>query len=379
MGQDPDPASQIHSRKVGEISKGLVGRGFSNGTMTFDGREILVSRWREKLSLFAVEDLSERVVSTDPRFLVAWSDSHTGGIFVLMSDNASTTHSFPYTSDWPCDLLYFKDRESLIAWKPEWQHSHVDLTCSGIQWVEGAQLFALFRNTAGSPSKTNTTLIDSVGETVGTFDVPGDMIGLDQGDSGLEAFYTTRARDSNFVVHRGVVNDQRNRLLSRTSLYSLDLSSYYLNHLCHGSYAFGRCGRGLRLRGSRAGEERRFATEILPSPTLWQARELPQVGTVKPLHRITGGSGVLASVESEKSYEIVSWAATPNRTPFLINRSGETIRLQMAENAYVVDAVFTDKTWVMTTIKVADRSIDRVQCFQVGVLTIDTKSEPSQK
>ena len=55
-----------------------------NGSLTFDGKDLIIVIPGKKLSLFSVKDLTERVVSENPMIAHAWSDAATGCVFVVM-------------------------------------------------------------------------------------------------------------------------------------------------------------------------------------------------------------------------------------------------------------------------------------------------------
>lgn len=92
-----------------------------NGSLTFDGKELIVVEPHKKISLYKVDDLSERVVSSNPMIVNAWSDSATGGVFVIMDSEKNGSKDDGKRRLTFSDLLYFDNTKSLLNWQPKWK------------------------------------------------------------------------------------------------------------------------------------------------------------------------------------------------------------------------------------------------------------------
>lgn len=347
-----------------------------SGSLSYDGTQIIVGDWRKKLSLFKVDDLTERVITEDPRFLAAWSDSQTGGLFLLMMEKELEISEPEFRMGALCDLLYFSDIESLIKWRPAWIRNKVDRLTSGICWIPGADVFALCSYSSPQFGKSSaTTLIDAQGSEVGKFEVPGDIIGIDQNESRLEVFYSIATRDDVFTVNHAWVNDQRNSLESKSTLFPVDLSANrpkgqrgYMGLSCR-FQQMGKSTRAFRMRGGRQGDVRCLVTEFLGKPAFWQTKSIPSVGPVEPLLRFQQGMGLLSAQESESAYEIVNLnTGRQDSIVYLVNRSGESIRIPY-NHCRVADALVSDDTSVIL-IEVPSESPDH---YELRVLTRELK------
>lgn len=336
-----------------------------NGLLTFDGSELIVTEPHKKLSLFSVNDLQERIVSTNPLIVHAWSDSATGGIFVEMDSQKEAENGAQKPSLKYFDLLYFANRDNLVNWKPKWvkkrmeYHSLRDWKDLEVQWISGAQKFAMFRISA----KQEVTFIDSEGNDVGKVKLPGPIYAgfdssdkSDASDKAIVAYYLSKDVPRTHVM-RALV-DPKNETLQRTE--KLMQSSVPPHaHSFHDT-------RQIRLRGLNQGDVRRYV-ESTCNVAYWQHRDHENIGLV-PAHleslRQTfnvgggirlGGMGFLSYAESENEYELVRGLHNPNpangpfRFPsFLYRRSGDLVMLP--DNCAVVDAVLSDKTWVVSLV-----------------------------
>jgi hypothetical protein len=330
-------------------------------TLTLDGDEILVSDSGNKLSLFAVSDLTERIVTRDPRFQAAWTDSQTGGVFVTMIPPNEPVLQIKGPSPKHFDLLYFQDIPSLINWKPNWTRKQIkiqnaSLFLKSVQWIEGAQLFAFCDGSKGMAPTTTTELIDTTGKIVGEFETPGCMIGMDSCDDGLEVYFSS-CRENAIHVLRGVVNRKRDKLESLNELYVLDKSE--LMRLAGKDVAplrslqisfFGEGTRKLRFRGAKIGDMGRFVTEVLPNPEFWDQSDIPELPFDERYLRITVGHNVLAAAETDSEFLSVHGKILgPTNRCLLANRRGEFISFSDTVQGVISDAACVNGRWVVVT------------------------------
>lgn len=330
-----------------------------NGTLTFDGSELIVAEPHKKLSLFSVRDLQVRIVSVNPLIVHAWSDAATGGIFVLMDSEKEGNNGASKPSLKFLDLLYFDNRENLVNWKPKWvkkrlEHDNQkDWKELEIQWISGAQQFAMFRIAA----KQEINFIDLNGYDVGKVKLPGPVFaGFDSSDNGIEAYYLSKDAPRAFVM-RALVDPKKETLQRTEKLIQSNVTPNW--HSFHDT-------RQIRLRGLNPGDVRRYV-ESTCNVALWQHRDHENIG-LDPAHLETlrrrtnqgnqrlGGMGLLSYVESENEYEIVRGLYNPspangpfNFPSFLYRRSGDLMMLP--DDCFAVDAVLSDKTWVVSLVR----------------------------
>ena len=326
---------------------------WQNGSLTFDGKELIIVDPYKKLSLYNVKDLSERIVSLNPLLITAWSDSVTGGIFVRI--NAEDNENEVGRKGRPrfFDLVYFENTNSLVNWKPKWTTKIEDDFKKGLrkpvlQWISGAQLFAIY----GTSLQPEVTLIDLSGNEVGKFQVPGPISGgIDTSDDGLEVFFLSRGTTEVYVMC-GVVDAKYEKLKRVERLYALG-SRMRLNP--NGT-------REMRMRGLKPGDVRNFI-ELQSQPAYRHRHDLDDL-KLEPAHLQSFRHaftqdltmGKLSFAESPTEFEILPSGVFPQssmdgflpflRRPILYRRSdGFTM---LPERTHVIDAVLSDDSWVVS-------------------------------
>ena len=326
---------------------------WQNGSLTFDGKELIVVDPYKKLSLYNVKDLSERIVSLNPLLITAWSDSVTGGIFVRMNAEGNENEVGRKGKPRFFDLVYFENTNDLVNWKPKWTTKIEDDFKKGLhkpvlQWISGAQLFAIY----GSSLRPEVTFIDLSGNEVGKIQVPGPISGgIDTSDDGLEVFFLSRGTPETYVM-RGVV-DAKYEKLKRVERLSAVGSRMRLNPI--GT-------REIRMRGLKPGDVRKFI-ELTSQPAYWQRHDLDNL-KLEPAHleslrhAFTGyiTMGKLSFAESPTEYEILPKGVEPRSSmdgflpflwrPILYRRSDGF--LMLPQRSHVIDAVFSDDCWVVS-------------------------------
>ena len=242
-----------------------VSKTLQNGSLTFDGKELIVVDPFRKLSLYRVDDLSECVIAENPLLLTAWSDSVTGGIFVRMKTEENKNSLQRNGPSKTYDLVYFASTEKLKSWDSNWTIKVADDLLLGLdnpvlQWVEGANLFALY----GTSPRPQVTFIDPTGNEVGKIHVPGPIVGgVDTNDDGLEVFFLSREKESFFM--RGIVDTKLEKFQRVEKLWPS--TRMRLNPI--GT-------REIRMRGLKQGDVRKFV-ELVSRPVYWVHPVLPRV------------------------------------------------------------------------------------------------------
>lgn len=333
-----------------------------NGSLSFDGKDLIVVVPGKKLSLFDVKDLKERVISENPLIDNAWSDSATGCVFVVMKSEKIGSKDEGKRHLEFFDLLCFDNTNDLVNWKPNWARKRLprnkekegkDLQ---IQWIPGVQQFALFRTSAIN----DFSFLDMKGNDVGKITLPGPVFGgFDTSDEGIEVYFVSNDRPTGFVT-RGILNAKQEKLLRSNRLYP----SPFRTPFTHCDVT----GREMRLRGLKQGDVRRFV-ELGNQSEHYQHKDHENIG-LEPSHleslKIASRSGNarinelgrLSYSESPTNFEVVQGSASrliPTAAvrlpPFVFRRSGELTLLPLSrgENCwFVVDAVLTDETWVVS-------------------------------
>lgn len=199
-----DGEKQLVVREVCKFTD-REGHCYSNGSLTYDGKGLIVVQPHKKLSLYRVENLTERVISENPSIVNARSDAATGGIFVTMDsekigskDEGKRTLKF-------FDLLYFANTNELLNWKPKWTKKRIVINSEKdgkelhTLWIPGVEQFALHRNGFTS---NEFTFIDLDSNDVSTLKLPGPLFpGFDTSEEGVEAYYVQGTH-----LMRGVLN-----------------------------------------------------------------------------------------------------------------------------------------------------------------------------
>ena len=326
---------------------------WQNGSLTFDGKELIVVDPYKKMSLYNVKDLSERIVSLNPLLITAWSDPVTGGIFVRMNSEGNENEVGRKGKPRFFDLVYFENTNDLVNWKPKWTTKIEDDFKKGLrkpvlQWISGAQLFAIY----GTSLRPEVTLIDLSGNEVGKFQVPGPISGgIDTSDDGLEVFFLSRGTTETYVM-RGVVDAKYEKLKRVERLYAVG-TRMRLNPI--GT-------REIRMRGLKPGDVRKFI-ELTSQPAYRQRHDLDNL-KLEPAHleslrhAFTGyiTMGKLSFAESPTEYEILPSGVFPRSSmdgvlpflwrPILYRRSDGF--LMLPQRSHVIDAVFSDDCWVVS-------------------------------
>ena len=324
-----------------------------NGSLTFEGKELIIVDPYKKLSLYNVKDLSERIVSLNPLLITAWSDSVTGGIFVRMNAKDNEIEVGRKGKPRFFDVVYFENTNALVNWKPKWTTKIEDDFKKGLrkpvlQWISGAQLFAIY----GTSLHPEVTLIDLSGNEVGKFQVPGPISGgIDTSDDGLEVFFLSRGTTEAYVMC-GVVDAKYEKLKRVERLYAIG-SRMRLNPI--GT-------REIRMRGLKPGDVRKFI-ELTSQPAYRHRHDLDNL-KLEPAHLqsfrhafthyITMGK--LSFAESPTEFEILPSGVFPQSSmdgflpflwrPILYRRSdGFTM---LPERTRVIDAVRSDDSWVVS-------------------------------
>ena len=331
------------------VPSSTVSAEWQNGSLTFDGEQLIVVDPYKKLSLYSVKDLSERIVYSSPLLLAAWSDSVTGGVFVRMKENATIGRKGPVKA---YDLLYFEDTDRLVNWTPKWSIGIAEDQMNGhdgiaIQWISGSQLFAIY-----DPCLRPTVLfVNLSGNVIGEIKVPGPILGgIDTCDEGLELFFLSR--DTREVsVMRGVVDAKYEKLRTIGKF-----ANAYPYHFMTGGT------REIRLRGLKQGDVRKFV-ELTSQPTYWQRNDMLTLGLtpaqLDAMKYTFSGYKTLAKLsfaESPTNYEISPVGMAPRRHadpsipflghPILYRRSDGYILLP--QQTLVIDAVLSDVSWVIS-------------------------------
>ena len=325
-----------------------------NGSLTFEGKELIIVDPYKKLSLYNVKDLSERIVSLNPLLITAWSDSVTGGIFVRMNAQGNDEIEVGRKGR-PrfFDLVYFENTNALVNWKPKWTTKIEDDFKKGLrkpvlQWISGAQLFAIY----GTSLHPEVTLIDLSGNEVGKFQVPGPISGgIDTSDDGLEVFFLSRGTTEAYVMC-GVVDAKYEKLKRVERLYAIG-SRMRLNPI--GT-------REIRMRGLKPGDVRKFI-ELTSQPAYRHRYDLDNL-KLEPAHLQSFrhafthyiAMGKLSFAESPTEFEILPSGVFPQSSmdgflpflwrPILYRRSDGFIMLP--ERTHVIDAVLSDDSWVVS-------------------------------
>ena len=324
-----------------------------NGSLTFDGKELIIVDPYKKLSLYNVKDLSERIVSLNPLLIAAWSDSVTGGIFVRMNAKDNEIEVGRKGKPRFFDLVYFENINALENWKPKWTTKIEDDFKKGLrkpvlQWISGAQLFAIY----GTSLHPEVTLIDLSGNEVGKFQVPGPISGgIDTSDDGLEVFFLSRGTTEAYVMC-GVVDAKYEKLKRVERLYAIG-SRMRLNPI--GT-------REIRMRGLKPGDVRKFI-ELQSQPAYRHRHDLDNL-KLEPAHLQSFrhafthyiGMGKLSFAESPTEFEILPSGVFPQSSmdgflpflwrPILYRRSDGFIMLP--ERTHVIDAVLSNDSWVVS-------------------------------
>ncbi len=340
-----------------------------NGSLTFDGKELIVVEPHKKLSLYKVNDLSECVVASNPMILNAWSDSATGGIFVLMDSDKTGSKDEGKRRLTFSDLLYFVDINSMLDWNPKWTKKRIVRDSSKeqkeleIQWISGAQLF--FMNRRASPE---FTFIDPEGKDAGGMKLPGLLYGgFDTSDEGIEVYFLSNDSPTPFVM-RGIIDSKHEKFQRTERLFQSRFRAPFLHGVVD--------EREIRLRGLKSGDVRRYV-EWTNQPTFWQRLDHENIG-LEPAHleslrrADTAGSprsgemGKLSYAESDTEYEIVmgrhagSW-----RFPsFVYRRSGELIMLPVGpfpSPNHVADAVLSNDSWAVSLVSRANDGRGKIE------------------
>jgi hypothetical protein len=346
-------------REVCKINDAV--RYLRNGTLTFDGKELIVVEPYKKLSLYNVTDLTERIISVNPLIATAWSDSATGAIFVKMFSEKNGVREESKGNLKYFDLLHFANTNDLLNWKPTWTKKRIVWdTGKGatkdvqIQWISGAKLFVLHKL---GHRNDEFTLLDVAGNEVGEFKLPGSAFGgFDSSEEGIEVYFLSSDKPRAYVM-RGVLDSKHEKIKGIERM----LQSQWPPN----SHSF-MDTRAIRLRGLKTGDVRRYI-EWTNHPFYLQRRDQENTG-LEPAHLASLKFsdtlptrslelGVLAYTESASEYELVKSVQkrSVNNSiwhfpPFLYRRSGELILLPVGQNnspVLVVDAVLSDNTWAI--------------------------------
>ena len=359
LNKKPPPSKQLIVREVCKFNDAV--RYLRNGTLTFDGKELIVVEPYKKLSLYNVTDLTERIISVNPLIATAWSDSVTGAIFVKMFSEKNGVREESKGSLKYFDLLHFANTNDLLNWKPTWTKKRIVWdTGKGvtkdvqIQWISGAQLFVLHKL---GHRNDEFTLLDVAGNEVGEFKLPGSAFGgFDSSEEGIEVYFLSSDKPRAYVM-RGVLDSKHEKIkgIERMLQTQWPPNSHSIMDT-----------RAIRLRGLKTGDVRSYI-EWTNHPFYLQRRDQENAG-LEPAHLAslkfsdafptrTLELGVLSYAESASAYELVK--SVQKRSvdnsiwhfpPFLYRRSGELILLpQGPDNSpvLVVDAVLSDDTWAI--------------------------------
>ncbi len=348
---------QLVVREVCRISEKEYQR--RNGSLTFDGRELIVVEPHKKLSLYKVSDLSERIISTNPLIVNAWSDSVTSGIFVTMESERNGSKEEGKRSQTFSDLLYFDNTKSLLDWIPKWTKKRIvcdtskELKELEIQWISGAQLF--FLNRRASPV---FTFIDGEGNEAGEIRLPGLLYGgFDTSDEGLEVYFLSSNSTRPYVM-RGIIDSKHEKLQRTERLFESRFRAPFLHCVVD--------EREIRLRGLKSGDVRRYV-EWTNQPTFWQRFDHDNIG-LEPAHLeflkrgdMAGSPrsfemGKLSYAESDTEFEIVMGRLEGSFRfpPFIYRRSGDLIMLPVGPFSspnHVADAVLSNDSWVVSLVR----------------------------
>ena len=350
---------QLIVREVCKINDSV--RYLRNGSLTFDGKELIVVEPFKKLSLYNVTDLTERIISVNPLIAHAWSDSATGGVFVKMFSETDGVNEKSKGSLKYFDLCHFGNTNDLVNWQPTWTKKRIVWDTSRgttkdvqIQWISGSQLFALHKL---GHRNHEFTLLDVAGNEAGQFKLPGSVFGgFDSSEDGIEVYFLSNDKPRAYVM-RGVLDSKHEKVKGIERM----LQSQWPPN----SHTF-MDTRSIRLRGLKTGDVRRYI-EWTNHPFFLQRRDQENAG-LEPAHLASlkfsdalptrfFELGVLSYAESDYEYELVkSVQKRPADTapsyfpPFLYRRSGELILIPNGPShklVYFVDAVLSDDTWVI--------------------------------
>lgn len=341
-----------------------------NGTLTYDGTELLVLDQGKKLSLYEVSDLTESVVSTDPKIYSAWTDSQTGGVLV----RSSMSDTIDFHRKIPCALIYFENPQRLREWTPTWRNETIGFEILRTHRVAGTDFFVVFARDVGDPSKFKSHFLDlKSGNTLGVIDLRGSAIGVELEDDEVVLYYIhMNERNNTYDIRCAYLKDNYSGIARSQFLFPLPIRNI---HPVNGKLvphfnSMGRfeTSRAFRLRGNQSGDVRSLVQRRFPDLEFWKHGDYEtgeeeffdgQLSTRFPM-----GIGIVSALESPSEYELVLKSGQQ-----FMNHQGD--RLEIHASAMVSDAVFNLERSVIATygaiegVKCGNRDSNGVQVWTV--------------
>jgi len=351
---------------------------WQNGSLTFDGKELIVVDPYKKLSLYNVKDLTERIVSENPLLVTAWSDPATGGIFVKMDEEGDRNNVTPRKNTIKIfDLIYFENANAFTHWKPRFTSKIQDnfvFHDEVLHWISGAELFAMY----APEIRPDITFLDTSGNQVGRIQVPGPILGgVDTSDNGLEVYFLSRGTKEATVM-RGIVDGGFKKFKRVDKLF---VNPGGMRHSYGGT-------RQIRMRGLKPGDVRKYI-ELTCQPVYQQRHDLDDLG-LDPVQldvmKFKFGAyytlGRLSFAESPNEYEISQTGFPRNpfesklpyaTCPILYRRSDGLVMLPSMTS--IIDAVLSDETWVVSLrTSINERNGTKEDIFSVCTLATSPTS-----
>jgi hypothetical protein len=319
--------------------------------LTFDGRYAVICHPAISICLYQTADLTESWIKQEPRCVAAWSDTQREGVFVLLGDQefdpGKVSRIEPSYETW-----YFSSLESLQKWEPKWKYASGKHRDSNFQWLESVKLWAVYYHKSNTAFNLHVVqMMDDNGLIVGTFEIPGRIIGMELGKSdALEIYYATSDKgDIEWRVRVGMVHADKQRLASNRELYRMRVPGLAKTvGWSWGSSIFDT--RRFRFRGLKSGDVRKFALESLASPNFFTHQD---AGATLPNQAVfpsvaigrTFNLGISQSDESESGFELVRGQYEPNDyhrhlpRSKLLNRNGASVVFPLLFTESLVDVV----------------------------------------
>lgn len=353
ISQEPDKVWSIGNarwkiRTVTTCLNSSVPLNALNATLTYDGTELLVLNTGKKLSLYGVRDLTEFVVSSDPKIYSAWTDSQTGGVIV----RSSMRDAKDFDRKMPCDFLFFETPQKLREWIPAWHNETIGFEIIRTHKVSGTDCFVVFARDVADPSKFKAHFLDlKDGNTHGEIELRGSPIGVELEDEGVALYYfLMNDRNTTYDVRRAYLKDNFQGIARSQFLFSLPIRNIHpvsgkLVPYLSGMGSFGT-SRAFRLRGNQPGDVRNLVQRYFSNLEFWKHGDYKtseyDFSDGQISNRFSGGFGIVSAFESPSEYELVFKSGQR-----FVNHEGD--RLEIHGRALVSDAVFDRERSVIAT------------------------------
>ncbi|MFO0944285.1 MAG: hypothetical protein U0930_26550 [Pirellulales bacterium] len=329
---------------------GIIFHDFNQNTLSRAGVQLLINDCFGKgLFLLDVQASNKEPKKLSDEWYLVWFDSESDFVFGLRYRKPYPADRQKQLLDPKLEMCCFKDTKKLIENVPMW----TSMAVGPVRWFESSKRFVRINGEILKPPSdgpSSVDVFDEKGEDLKSFNLPGNVLGVDEDDEGMQIIYYV-GKGRNTIIHAASLS------WALEEKKKVKLGSFPFAHVLQNQTDVRRLPAGtrfIRVRDLQKGDVLGYFRDICANPSFMYFADYQSLPN-NPLNQLTlqhrknlgsrGGWWPInqrSAAEDAQSFEFFS-ASSVNEVCFLANHQGAMITYEFGN---IHDAVRIENRWL---------------------------------